>query len=108
MNLPDRVTLAATPAERVTRSLRRPLLHSLLCLSPGAACLVALAALPPFAYAAAANEARAYAVVTAFSVLVAAAIVASIATALSRRHARQDDGRVSPYPDCLPRRTTLR
>jgi hypothetical protein len=104
MNLSDHATLVATPAEPVTRSLRRPLLHSLLCLSPGAACLVALAALPRFAYAAAANDAHVYAVVTAFSVLVAAAIAASIAAARSRRHARQDDDGLIR----LPGQTTLR
>lgn len=110
MNLSNHPNLAATRTDRVIRRLslypNRPRLLS-------ATMLAALAAAPRFAHAASGGEAHISAVVIAFSVLVAAAIVTSIATALRRGnvpagladHDYSDasyvrDPRVTQYPDC--------
>jgi hypothetical protein len=88
MNLSHYATLVATPANRVARRLACPAtLAPAVRLLRGPVAVVTLAALPSLAHAAEGGEAYEPAVLTAFGVLVAAAIVASIATACSRRHA---------------------
>ena len=91
MKLSDHTSVAITLANRAARRAVRPAEH----LRRGAfiAAPVALIALPGIARAAdTASNAHVLVVVTAFGVLVAAAIVSSIACSLYRRNARAGAG----------------
>lgn len=82
MKLSEHATLAVTRADRVFRPvvrLTRPLRN--------ATWIAALTTVPRFAQAATGGEAHVPMVMTAFSVIVAAAIATSIAAALSRGEA---------------------
>lgn len=81
MNLSHPTSVATTLAHRAARRV----VHAVERLRPGSTFVAALAALPGIAHAGTESDTPVYAVVTAFGVLVAAAIITSVASSLNRR-----------------------